>query len=214
MTTRPFSPPSTLCTREGEKNMVIQHAQNLEDDFARLRAKLSDPTFLSNKGIGNEVGFFIFPYDAAREDEVRARTVDLVHLSEEGKLPCRIVHRDLWDVFLAICERRRILDKVPHLERRRGSHALLDRLQKIATPEAFVQAMDYTPHNPGRDVLLVSGVGKVYPIVRAHSVLENAQHVFADVPVVLLYPGKYDGAQLHLFNSISDGNYYRAFNLL
>lgn len=194
--------------------MVTQHAQNLEEDFARLRAKLSDPMFLANKGIGNEVGFFVFPYDAVREDEVRVRTAELVGLSNEGRLPCRIVHRDLWDVFLRICEQRRILDKIPDLERRRGSRALLDRLQKIATPEAFVQAMDYEPHEPGRDVLLVTGVGRVYPIVRAHSILENAQHVFADVPVVLLYPGKYDGAQLHLFNSISDGNYYRAFNLL
>lgn len=194
--------------------MVTQHAQNLEKDFARLRAKLSDPMFLANKGIGNEVGFFVFPYDAAREDEVRARTAELVSLSDEGRLPCRIVHRDLWDVFLQICEQRRILDKIADLELRRGSRALLERLQKIATPEAFVQAMDYAPHEPGRDVLLVSGVGRVYPIVRAHSILENAQHVFADVPVVLLYPGKYDGAQLHLFNSISDGNYYRAFNLL
>ena len=194
--------------------MVVHHAQNLEEDFARLRAKLSDPMFLANKGIGNEVGFFVFPYDASREDEVRARTGKLVSLSNEGKLPCRIVHRDLWDVFLQICEQRRILDKIPDLERRRGSRALLERLQKIATPEAFVQAMDYEPHEPGHDVLLVTGVGRVYPIVRAHSILENAQHVFADVPVVLLYPGKYDGAQLHLFNSISDGNYYRAFNLL
>lgn len=194
--------------------MVIQHAQNLEEDFARLRDKLSDQQFLANKGIGNEVGFFVFPYDAAREDEVRARTAELVCLSDEGKLPCHIVRRDLWDVFLQICEQRRILDKISDLELRRGSRALLDRLQKIATPEAFVQAMDYAPHEPGRDVLIVTGVGRVYPIVRAHSILENAQHVFADVPVVLLYPGKYDGAQLHLFNSISDGNYYRAFNLL
>ena len=194
--------------------MVTQHAQNLEEDFARLQAKLSDSMFLANKGIGNEVGFFVFPYDAAREDEVRVRTAELVSLSDEGKLPCHIVCRDLWDVFLRICEQRRILDKIPDLERRRGSCALLDRLQKIATPEAFVQAMDYEPHEPGRDVLLVTGVGRVYPIVRAHGILENAQHVFADVPVVLLYPGKYDGAQLHLFNSISDGNYYRAFNLL
>lgn len=194
--------------------MVVHHAQNLEEDFARLRAKLSDPMFLANKGIGNEVGFFVFPYDASREDEVRARTDALVSLSDEGKLPCRIVRRDLWDVFLKICEQRRILDKISDLERRRGSRALLDRLQKIATPEAFVQAMDYESHEPGRDVLLVTGVSKVYPIVRAHSILENSQHVFADVPVVLLYPGKYDGSQLHLFNSISDGNYYRAFNLL
>lgn len=188
--------------------------QDLEAAFDRIRTRFADPDFLANKGLGNEVGFFVFPYDAAREDEVRARTTALIGESEAGRLPCRIVHRDLWNVFTQICEQRRILDRIPDLEQRRGTPALLDRLHKIATPEAFVQAMDYEPHEPGRDVLLITGVGKVYPIVRAHSILENAQHVFEDIPVVLLYPGRYDGRQLHLFNIISDGNYYRAFNLL
>lgn len=191
-----------------------QPAQDLEVAFDRIRDRLADPDFLANRGLGNEVGFFVFPYDAAREGEVRTRASALVAESDSGRLPCRIIQRDLWDVFLQIAAARRILDRIPDLEARRGTSALLDRLQKIATPEAFVQAMDYAPHEPGRDVLLITGVGKVYPLVRAHAVLENAQHVFEDVPVVLLYPGRYDGAQLHLFNSISDGNYYRAFNLL
>lgn len=189
-------------------------AQGLEAAFDRIRARFADSDFLANKGIANEVGFYVFPYDAAREDEARARTASLIAESESGRLPCRIVHRDLWDVFLQIAEKRRILGRILDLEARRGTPALLDRLQKIATPEAFVEAMDYEPHEPGRDVLLITGVGKVYPLVRAHSILENAQHVFEDIPVVLLYPGRYDGTQLHLFNSISDGNYYRAFNLL
>ena len=188
--------------------------QDLEAAFDRVRARFADPDLLANRGLGPEVGFYVLPYDAAREDEVRARTTALVAESEGGRLPCRIVRRDLWDVFTRICEQRRILDRIPDLEARRGTPALLDRMQKIATPEAFVAAMDYEPHEPGRDVLLITGVGKAYPFVRAHSILENAQHVFDDVPVVLLYPGRYDGTQLHLFNAISDGNYYRAFNLL
>ena len=148
--------------------------QDLEAAFDRIRARLVDPDFLANKGLANEVGFFVFPYDAARENEVRTRTAELLALSEAGKLPCRIVHRDLWEVFAQICEDRRILGRIPDLEARRGTPALLDRLHKIATPEAFVQAMDYEPHEPGRDVLLITGVGKVYPLVRAHSILENA----------------------------------------
>ena len=188
--------------------------QDLEAAFDRIRARFADPGFLANRGLGNEVGFYVLPYDAAQENEIRARTASLTAESQSGRLPYRIVHRDLWDVFTQICEQRRILDRIPDLETRRGTPALLDRMQKIATPEAFVTAMDYEPHEPGRDVLLITGVGKAYPFVRAHSILENAQHVFDDIPVVLLYPGRYDGMQLHLFNSISDGNYYRAFNLL
>ena len=187
---------------------------DLATDFDRIRARLCDPDFLTGRGLGNEVSFFVYPYDAAREEEVRARTAQLVALSDEGRLSCRIHHRDLWEVLLQICERRGILEKIAALEAKRGSDALLSRLQKIATPEAYVKAMDWQPHEPGTDVLLISGVGKAYPFVRAHSVLENAQDVFGDVPVVLLYPGRYDGQHLHLFNKIDDGNYYRAFSLL
>lgn len=117
-------------------------------------------------------------------------------------------------MLLQICESKKILDKIPQLEERRGSDALLTRLQRVATPERYVEQMNYGGHNPGRDVLLITGVGQVYPFMRAHSVLENAQHVFDDVPVVLMYPGRYDGQHLHLFNRIDDGNYYRAFNIL
>lgn len=156
----------------------------------------------------------MYPYDAGRELEVRQQTADLVADSQSGRLPYRLVERNLWQVFLQICENEGILDKMAALEARRGSDALLRRMQKIATPEEFARAMNYTPHNPGRDILLITGVGQVYPFVRAHSVLENAQSLFEDIPVVLLYPGRYDGQQLHLFDRISDGNYYRAFNLL
>ncbi|MDO4849760.1 MAG: DUF1788 domain-containing protein [Coriobacteriia bacterium] len=189
-------------------------SQDLASDFDRIRSRFCDDDFLHNRGLGNEVGFFVYPYDAARELEVRDRMAALVRESEAGQLPCRVVYRDLWDVFESICEERRILDRIPDLEARRGTGALLARLQKIATPEAFARALDYGEREPGRDVLVIGGVGKVYPIVRAHAILENAQHVFEDIPVIMLYPGRYDGRQLHLFGNLSDGNYYRAFSLL
>ena len=131
----------------------------------------------------------------------------------------RVIHFDLWDVFLQICQERRILEKIPALEERRGTEGLLRRMEKIATPEAFLKVMseryeELGGQMPGRDVVLISGVGKVYPLVRAHNILENAQPVFTEVPMVMLYPGVYDGQQLHLFGKISDGNYYRAFSLL
>lgn len=189
-------------------------SKDIARDFDRLRERFSNDDFLNNRGLANEVGFYVYPYDAGRELEVRRQTADLVAESQSGRLPYRLVERNLWQVFLRICENEGILDKMAALEARRGSDALLRRMQKIATPAEFARAMDYAPHCPGRDILLITGVGQVYPFVRAHSVLENAQSLFEDIPVVLLYPGRYDGQQLHLFDRISDGNYYRAFNLL
>ena len=194
--------------------MSDQMSTNVARDFDRLRERFASEDFLNNRGLANEVGFYVLPYDPARELEVRQRTAELVAESQGPRSPYRLVERNLWQVFLQICEDKKILDKIPALEARRGSDALLARMQKIATPAVFAQTMDYQPHEPGRDVLLITGVGEVYPFVRAHAVLECAQSVFEDIPVVLLYPGRYGGASLHLFVRIDDGNYYRAFNIL
>ncbi|HAA34478.1 MAG TPA: DUF1788 domain-containing protein, partial [Firmicutes bacterium] len=35
-----------------------------------------------------------------------------------------------------------------------------------------------------------------------------------DVPLIMFYPGTYSGQDLHLFDEISDQNYYRAFKLI
>ena len=214
-----------------------QPSKTPAQSFAELRGRLQDPEFLAGHGLGNEVPFFILPYSAAQEDEVRAQTASLLedfpakpgpaeqvaahaHASAPSAgSATRVVHFDLWDVFLQICAERRILEKIPALEEHRGTEGLLRRMEKIATPEAFLKVMRERYEQlggqvPGRDVVLVSGVGKVYPLVRAHNILENAQPVFTEVPMVMLYPGVYDGQQLHLFGKISDGNYYRAFSLI
>jgi hypothetical protein len=38
--------------------------------------------------------------------------------------------------------------------------------------------------------------------------------VLDKVPVVMFFPGAYDGHELKLFNTLKDDNYYRAFPLI
>lgn len=175
-----------------------------------LRERLANPDFLNNRGLGNEVGFFVFCYDPALELEARAFLAQLQTESEADKLPCRVVARNLYDVLLSICEKKRIAAAIPKQEARHGSARQLKQLTKVATPEAFAAEIDYQPHRPG-DVLLITGAGEVYPFLRIHSLLDNMQHLFGDVPVVVAYPGSFDGQAFSLFGRLKDGNYYRAF---
>lgn len=191
-------------------NTVAARQLSTAERLDLIRQRISNPDFLANRGLGNEVGIYIFQYDAHDELLVREH---VARLKQDASLPCRIVERNLWDVFLAICEKRRILDKMAAMEARRGSEALLARLKTSVTPENFIEAMDWEPHEQG-EVLFITGVGQIYPLMRAHSILENAQHVFEDIPVVMFYPGRYDGQSLSLFGHLEDSNYYRAFDLL
>ena len=184
--------------------------ESIMNDLARVSARLSEPSFLANKGLSNEVGIHVFCYEP--KDELTVRTY-FDSLKKQNDVPYNLIERDLYKVFLSICEEKRILKSIPNMEERKGKDYLQEQLQKVATPEAFVEKMKYEPHQYG-DVLLITGVGKVYPFMRSHKILDNIQHVFADIPVVMLYPGTFDGQNLDLFGQFLDGHYYRAFNLL
>ena len=180
-----------------------------------LRERLANDDFLANKGLGNEVGFWLLCYEPELELEARDRVGRLVRESEAGALACRIIVRNLFDAFLEICESRRIFDRIPQQEQRRGIDALGRLLQRSASVDEFARALAYDDHRPG-DVVFLTGVGEVYPVLRLHGLFETLQQqgTFSDVPVVAFYPGYYTGKSLSLFSRLSDGNYYRAFNLV
>ena len=182
----------------------------LMSSLGKISARLSEEAFLTNKGLSNEVGIHVFCYDPKDEITVRAY---FETLKKQSGVPYRLVERDLYRIFLRLCEEKHILNRIPDMEERRGKEYLSQQLQKMATPEAFVEKMKYEPHKTG-DVLLITGIGKVWPFMRSHKILDNIQHIFADIPILMLYPGTFNGHDLDLFGRFLDGHYYRAFNLL
>ena len=206
-----------------------------------LRERLGNEGFLANKGLGNEVGFYLFCYDPALELHVRAFTDKLTADAANGVLGCNVLEYNLYDVFLALCESNRILDKIPAMEERRGLERLETQLKRAIGVDDFADAiaeaaaqgrsiasglMQATSANSAGatsagtngapSVVLLTGVGEVYPVLRLHGLFETLQQrgCFQNVPVVAFYPGVYTGQSLSLFNSLKDGNYYRAFDLL
>lgn len=180
-------------------------------ELDRIKDRISDPSFLQNEGLSNEVGIHVFCYDP--QDELVVQDY-IRRLKNETNTPYRIVECDLYEIFLSLLEDKRVLKSVEGLEDKRGKDYLLSQLQKIATPDSFLARMNYTPHVKGQDVLFMTGIGKIHPFMRSHKMLDSMQHIFEDIPVVMFYPGTFNGQSLNLFNEFLDGHYYRAFNLL
>ncbi|WP_300261595.1 DUF1788 domain-containing protein [uncultured Cloacibacillus sp.] len=183
----------------------------IKQELDRIKERISDPNFLANKGLSNEVGIHVFCYDP--KDEIVVQDY-IRRLKAEANTPYRIIECDLYEIFLSLLEDKRVLRSVQGLEDKRGKDYLLIQLQKIATPEALLARMDYYPHVKEQDVLFMTGVGKIHPFMRSHNMLDSMQHLFGDIPIVMFYPGSFNGQTLILFNEFLDGNYYRAFNLL
>jgi hypothetical protein len=161
--------------------------------------------------LSNEVGIHVFCYDPADELIVRDYIERLVNNVSDD---FRVVERDMYNIFLEILSDMGILDEVEKMEKENGKEFLLNELQQIADVGAFLEKMDYEPHERGKDILFLTGVGKVYPFMRSHIMLNAMQKMFADIPVLMFYPGSFNGQDLNLFEKFFDGNYYRAFNLL
>lgn len=179
----------------------------------KLREHLHDESFLSNKGLSNEVGLYIFAYSPKDEMIVRQFTDSIRKDYADHSHPCHVVAFDLYDILMEICKEKRILDRIPQMEVQKGSDFICQQIQRMAPPEAYINHMKYSPHEKG-DVVIITGIGRVYPYMRSHNILNNLQHVFDDIPVVLFYPGEYTGQSLTLFKKFTDDNYYRAFNLI
>jgi hypothetical protein len=183
---------------------------DIKQELDRIKGRISDANFLANKGLSNEVGIHVFKYEPQNELIVRDYIERLV------KTPCdsfRIIERDMYKILLDILDEKKVLGSVPSLEERKGKDYLLTQLQKIATQDSFLAKMKYKPHERG-DVLFLTGIGKVYPFMRSHKMLDSMQQEFSDIPIVMFYPGEFNGQSLSLFNKFHDGNYYRAFNLI
>ena len=175
-----------------------------------LKLEIQQPEFLEGKGLSNEVNIRIFCYDAADEMIVR----HLYRATDRGSVDRLSSDRsEICIKCSCLSVMINVLQKGVTDGRKEGKGFLFKNLQKFANNKSFVEKMQYEPHEPG-DVLLLTGVGEVFPFMRIHSLLEALQPEFPDIPILVMYPGKYDGRFVGLFDKLEANPYYRAFNIV
>ncbi len=184
--------------------------KNLEERLDRLKETIQKEDFLEGKGLSNEVNIHIFCYAPEEEMIVRHFTAQL---REDRNLACHLIEYNLYDIFLSICADKRILDAIPAMEEKKGKEFLRKQLSRLADNQTFVEKMKYEPHRVG-DLVWITGVGDAFPFIRIHDLLNAMQPEFPDVPILVLYPGSYDGRSVQLFSKLAKNSYYRAFNVL
>ena len=188
----------------------------LEERLDKAEAMIKKPSFRKNKGLGNEVGYYIFDYLPEQELLVRERVEYIRKKNAQSDDEYRIVVFDLYEIIIEILKEKGYLEKCYEFEKKRG----FDRITKAVGNMLRITAKDSLIVNyirkrtPEKAIVFLVGIGKCYPILRSHTVLNNLHQVIDNVPVVMFYPGKYDGQELILFGEIKDDNYYRAFKLV
>lgn len=187
------------------------------DDFQHLLSVISNDRFLKKQGLGNEVPFFIYPYNAEKAFEVndlRRRLMNRLEL-----LGIKVLDINLYDLSVEIIKERGIWEQLIERENTISKGQFKELLQSVLDSEAYlIPAIAEKLHNSEFAVLFLSGVGEVFPYIRSHNVLNNLQSTAKEKPTLMFYPGKYEhspemGAALRLFGRIPGDKYYRAFNI-
>jgi hypothetical protein len=185
--------------------------------FDHLCRVVTSARFLTRQGLGNEVPFFICPYPAGQTVEMNdARRQLLRHAANRN---VRVLDINLFDMAIEMLEERGILDEVLEIEAGTGKDEFRELLQGVLDPHQHLvpqiaARIAAQPH----EVVFLSGVGEVYPFVRASLVLENLQSTVKDTPLLMFFPGEYVAhlgrmLALHLFGQVPPERYYRAFDV-
>lgn len=189
--------------------------RNLNDRFIELEDRMLSVESLTRYGTANDMKFYIFDYNPQDEMIVRSEVKKLKAMNPN------IVEFDLYEMMLSIIEEQGYTEDVIQAEKDYDKQHLLSEIfQPILSVEEddneFLEKFKHVPDD-GAKIILVTGVGKSYPVIRSHTILNNLQNIFKKNPVVMMYPGRYETKKamtLRLFDRLDDDNYYRAFPLV
>ena len=194
---------------------------DLIDRLNQIIPRITSDAFLTSEGIGNEIACYIFDYPAQEELQVRAHIRLIVDRLASHHSELRVLHLNLLEVILDYLEQRGLLDRALKMQETKGDSAVLQALKGPLAAEKLRDfiAEKYAPAD--YDLFLLSGVGSVWPMLRAHNLLNCLHTVIGTTPLILFYPGSFDGTALRLFDQIASNTstpgtkpYYRAFILV
>jgi hypothetical protein len=186
----------------------------LENRLAQVLPKLLSEDFLSGSGLGNEIGFFIFDYPPEEELRIREFIQNLQEQIPLKKPSLKFSHINLFDFVLDYLRDRNLLEKAFEKQKTLGDEALKKALAGPLHESKLSPIFAAKAQIEKNDLILLSGIGSAFPLLRSHTLLNNLQPVMGKKPLVIFYPGKYDQQSLRLFGKVKSANYYRAFKLI
>ena len=189
----------------------------IAERYEHLVTTITSDRFLGMQGLGNEVPFFICPFKPQEFDEMSKLYDQLGNtLANKG---IQVLKINLYDLSIEILKDRGIWDRVINSEPKMKKKKLWKLLSGVLDVENYlIPTISKKMAKQDFDVMFITGVGKVFPYIRSHTVLNNLQSKAKEKPTVMFFPGEYkqsieEGASLNLFNRLIDDNYYRAFNI-
>jgi hypothetical protein len=188
---------------------------SFDERLNQILPRVTSRDFLDSKGLGNEIGFWVFDYPAERELDMRSFLSGTVLPALAKQVPLlRADTIDLLQLVTDLLEERKLLDKTMDMQLNKGDDSTLLALRSVLKEDKIAQKIAAQHDIANLDLLILTGVGAVYPMLRTHTLLSALHPIMGNTPLLLFFPGRYDGHSLRLFNTLAEDHYYRAFRLV
>lgn len=198
-------------------DMASRIDENLDQKFDHLFRVIGGKNFLESRAIGNEQPFYISAYHPSLQSRVDVLLPSLIkRLSSSG---VAVLHLNFYDLVIELLTERGVLDRLIEKEPALDRDTFLSTLRNVSDPKDHLVPLIAKKLEENRPaVVMLDGVGLVFPYIRSQNVLEKLQGVTGKTPSVLFFPGDYSfveqrGSYLKLFGAMPDDRYYRAFNI-
>lgn len=198
-------------------DMASRVDENLDQKFDHLFRVIGGKNFIESRAIGNEQPFYISAYHPSLQGRIDVLLPSLIkRLSSSG---VAVLHLNFYDLVLELLTERGVLERLVEKEPVLDRDTFLSTLRNVSDPKDHLVPLIAKKLEENRPrVVMLDGVGLVFPYIRSHNVLEKLQGVTGKTPSVLFFPGDYSfverrGSYLKLFGAMPDDRYYRAFNI-
>lgn len=190
--------------------------KTIAERLDQMEAAIKEPSFRNNLGRANEINYWVFDYNPKDELIVRDRITYMQKKYQKGLTGFELTVFDLYDIIIDTLGAEGFLDQCYRFEQTKGLERIVKavgNLLQINDDNSLI-VQHIRDNTPEEAIVFLTGIGKCFPLLRSHKVLNNLHQAFVRAPVVMFYPGTYDEQSLMLFNEIKDDNYYRAFKLV
>lgn len=90
----------------------------IEERLDRAERIIKTTSFRQNKGLGNEVGYYVFDYPAEKELIVRERIAYMKNKNSRGTDGFELIVFDLYDILIQIIEKEGSMQQITDYEKR------------------------------------------------------------------------------------------------
>ena len=201
----------------GKFNSVLTKV-NFRDAYSHLTDVLASDPFKNMEGLNGDIPFHLCPFEPALQNDINVLVKQIKNYLIDAQV--KVLEINLYDLVIELCKEEDDWQWLLENEATMSKQEFKEEIQGIIdTKTVLIPAIVKKMSETEFDILIITGVGEVYPYIRSSNLLENLQIKAKEKPTLMFYPGQYKhsvekGTSLVLFGTLEDDKYYRAFNIL